>query len=198
MSVLVAAPLRDKDPWFQRWISCYEALTYPKKKCCLASESAAARSYVHDHWPHVEVLAFDVWHPLFSSERIYAIAQARECIRRYVCEDPQVQWLLFIDIDINFPTDTIERMLGLAQKGYDVVFSRLPGLISLIHRDVAASVCFCTGVNTRNPCSTLEENYQVERQIEVYNSVRPNQPFFRIQQFEAKWLQHKDKPVGQY
>jgi len=198
MSVLVAAPLKDGDPFWQRWISCFEKLTYPQKEACIASESAEARAYVREHWPYVRVLSSNPWRPLFTKERVYAITEARETIRRYVCEDPRISWLLFIDIDVNFPPDTIERTLALASQGFDLVFSRTPGLLSLIHRDLCQSVTFCTGVNLRNQSSYLEEHYQVERQIEVYNSVRPRQPFFRVWAFDALWLQHKDKPIGTY
>lgn len=198
MSVLVSSPLRDKNLYFDRWIRCYEALTSPLKQCCLASETVQAREYVRDHWPDVKVLGFNVWRPAFTTERIYAISQARETIRRYVCEDPKILWLLFIDLDLSYPPDTIERVLALASQGYDLVFSRKPGLLSLIHRDVCLSVSFTTGVNYRNMASTLEEHYQVEREIEVYNSIRPREPFFRVHEFQAFWLQHKDKPMGQY
>jgi hypothetical protein len=179
-------------------VGCYRALQYPHKLACVASEFQACRCYVRQHFPFIQALGFEVWRPPFTKERIYAIAQARETIRRHVCEDPRVQWLLFIDIDLCYPPDTIERMLQWAGQGFDLVFSRTPGLISLMHRDVCQSVSFVTGVNFRNPASTLEEHYQVERQLEVFNSVRPGRPFFRVKPFRADWLQHRDKPVGVY
>jgi len=198
MSVLVAAPLRDGDPWWGRWINCYGALTFQGKGCCIASESPECRIYVKTHWPHVRVLDAYPWRPAFTRERIFNISACREAIRREVCEDPGVTWLLFIDIDLNYPPDTVERVLDLARQGYDLVFSRRPGLLSLIHRDICLSCSFMTGVNYRSQGSTLEEHFQVERQIEVYNSVRPQNPFFRVYGFEAKWLQHRDSPPGTY
>jgi len=198
MSVLIAAPLRDQNAYWPRWISCYEALTYPKKQCCIASEHNLTRAYVRNHWPYVKVLGFDVWRPPFTDERIFAIAQARETIRRHVCEDPEISWLLFIDVDVAYPPGTVERLLSMVNQGWDLVFSRRPGLMSLMHRDVCQSVSFTTGVNFRNRSSTLEEHFQAERQLEVYNFVRPGRPFFKVHCFEAKWIQHRDSPVGAY
>jgi hypothetical protein len=202
LKIAVGTPMVQLDKWEHRWFDCYKKYPYEPKECIITSENNQLLEEIKKQYPFTQTINFNYERPSWTNERVFAIAEGREQLRKYVCKNKNIDWLLMIDSDIETPPDTIERLLDIAKQGYDFILSRKVGLILLAHRDVCESVKWFTCVCSRNHTMYLEETYQVEKQIAEYNEwtekTLKQPPLFRTYIFEAKWAKHKDLPLGVY
>ena len=202
MKVVVGAPMIKLGEWERRWFSSYIKYNHEPKECVIASENQQLLDQIRTEYPFAKTLHFNYERPAWTQNRAFAITEARDQLRKYVCAHKEVEWLLMVDADVETPPSTIAILYDIARQGYDLVFSRRVGLILFMHRDVCESVKWLTAQCIRDHSLYLEETYQVERQIQVYNEWRVNvlkqPPIFKIYSFEAKWARHKDKPLGVY
>lgn len=202
MKVVVGTPMIRLGPWEHRWFQCVSKYPHNPKEIVVASENSALLEAVNKQYPYAKTIHFTFERPPWTQERVFAIAEAREQLRKYVCEHKDVEWLFMVDSDVETPPDAFQRLYDIAMQGYNLVFSRQVGLILLMHRDVCESVKWYTCKNFRDRSLYLEETHQIERQIEEYNSWRVNElkkpPIFKVYILQAKWARHKDYPLGVY
>jgi hypothetical protein len=202
MTVAVGTPMVYLDKFEHRWFDCYKRYSYEPKECIITSEKEELLKEIKKQYPFTHTINFNFQRPSWTNERVFAIAEGRDQLRKYICENKNIEWLLMVDSDVETPKDTIEKLLSIAKQGYDLILSRKVGLILLAHRDVCESVKWFTCVCSRDHSIYLEETYQIEKQIREYNDWRERvlnlPPLFKICVFEARWARHKDQPVGVY
>lgn len=177
-------------------------LQHEPKECVITSENSQLLEEIKKQYPFTNTIHYSFDKPSWSQERVFAIAEGRDQLRKYVCDHKDVEWLLMIDGDVETESDLINILWEIARQGYDVVLSRRVGLILFMHRDVCESVKWFTQVCYRDHRLYLEETHQVERQIEEYNHWRETElklpPIFKVYFFESKSARHKNNPLGVY
>lgn len=68
------------------------------------------------------ILTFEVEKPEWARDRIWALTQAREVIRKY-CIENDSQYLIFLDSDMTFDPDLVNILIDKAMEGFDVVYN---------------------------------------------------------------------------
>lgn len=68
------------------------------------------------------LLIFEVEKPEWARDRIWALTQAREVIRKY-CIENDSQYLIFLDSDMTFDPDLVNILIDKAMEGFDVVYN---------------------------------------------------------------------------
>ena len=195
--VLVAAPVY-WNKWLDRWFRCYFKLTYPSKGVVVATEAVRLAEEIRNKY-RVQVLLINL-EPYAIIDRVFHIAAAREAIRRYFVYSPY-DYLLFIDSDIEYPPDTIEKMFSICGDA-DMCWSTKPTTIMMMNRRTAMSIRYVTAkVFDAEANIYLEENREVIHQLKHYNalcSCRVGKECFKLKEFRATWARHQDKPLGEY
>ena len=90
--------------------------TEDKEFCPLLEECLSQTSLDY------EILTFEVEKPKGARDRIWALTQAREVIRKY-CIDQGSSVLIFLDSDMTFDPDLINMLARKSGEGYDVVYN---------------------------------------------------------------------------
>ena len=195
--VLVATPVY-WNKWLDRWFRCYFKLTYPSKGAVVATEAVKLAEEIRNKY-RVQVLLINL-EPYAIIDRVFHIAAAREAIRRYFVYSPY-DYLLFIDSDIEYPPDTVERMFSICGDA-DMCWSTKPTTIMMMNRRTAMSIRYVTAkVFDAEANIYLEENSEVIHQLKHYNVLcrnRTGKDCFKLKEFRATWARHQDKPLGEY
>ena len=69
-----------------------------------------------------DVITFEVYKPKYAKDRIWNIVSARTSIRDYFLKS-QAEYLIFMDADMIFDPEIVNKLIEIVEKGYDVVYN---------------------------------------------------------------------------
>ncbi len=69
-----------------------------------------------------EILNFEIKRPINTNDRIWNIVSARNAIRDFFLKS-NADYLVFMDADMIFDPEIVNKLVKIAEKGYDVVYN---------------------------------------------------------------------------
>jgi len=197
----------DQLTYLDRWLKCFNNFMYKDKLCLVTTDEEETRAIIEKGYPWAQVLLFDKSDGIFRGQPSgkLLMAEGKNKANSYVKSHPEITWLFLTDSDLEFTHDSIERFLALAGKGYDMIYTTNIGACFFMHREVCESIHFWSAICMRpmtrgshkgHPV-TIEENFEIVRQIEHLNTFYI-QPPFRVYPVQANWIRHRDLPWGHY
>ncbi len=188
--VYLGLPCDKYHPYLDRWFDAYYKLSYPTD-LVISTTNLEFKKELLAKRKDLKVIEANYWNPF--KNRVFSITSNREALRKDFLDKSDCEFFLFIDSDIDFPSDTLERLFNLMETK-DLIWSRKVGMIWLAQRELLKAVSFNTGVLSSDPKIYLEEFWLINKEIEFFNRWRPGA--FETKSFECKWAQHKDNPLG--
>lgn len=213
MKVLVGTTIGVKTEFLDRWIDCYSKFTYKDKECVISSDIKETIDYINnrnsiiaDNRNRINTIYFDSLDGIWNGKphALILMGIGKEKIKNYVCRHQDIDWLLLTDSDIECPPDTIERFLSITGNipSWDkpnVIWTENLGAVIWMQRNVAESIHFWSTICLHYPFHHVEENYEILRQLNHYNNCVSGFPKpFRILNYNANWLRHRNEPYGKY
>ncbi len=191
--VYLGLPCDNYHPYLDRWFKAYNKLSYPTD-LVISTTNLEFKKQLLAKRKDLKVIDAEYWNPF--KNRVFLITSNREALRKDFLVKSDCEYFLFIDSDIDFPSDTLERLFKLMDKK-DLIWSRKVGIIWLAQRELLKAVSFNTGIIINSkPIVYLEEFWLINKEIEFFNRWRPGT--FETDSFECKWATHKNNPLGIY
>ena len=100
--------------------------TIEEAKTVFATEdpqfAESLRKKCEEHGVSCEVVSFEPKRPENAKDRIWNIVSARNAIRDYFLKS-NARYLVFMDADMIFDPEIVNKLIKIAEKGYDVVYN---------------------------------------------------------------------------